>query len=109
MAPSDSTEPSGTVKLQLPSISRRRPEGGAVRKELNGGASYCRACEGGVGSLVTELDPELMTGAANAMRSGSDGPTCFYILSREVSTHHELTVKPTVAFTGGIRQIIHLK
>ena len=63
----------------------------------------------GVGSLVTELDPELMTGAASVMRSETVGPTGFYTLSRGVSTHHELTFKPTVALTAGFHQIIYLK
>ena len=63
----------------------------------------------GVGSLVTVLDPELMTGAAIAMAQESDWPIDFYILSLGVSTHHELTAKPTIAFIIGGSQIIHLK
>ena len=61
----------------------------------------------GVESLVTALDPELMTGAAIAMAQESDGPTGFYILSLGVSTHLELTSKPAVAFNVGASQIIH--
>ena len=61
----------------------------------------------GVGSLVTVLDPELMTGAAIAIAQESDWPTDFYILSLGVSTHHELTSKPAVVFKVGASQIIH--
>ena len=61
----------------------------------------------GVGSLVTVLDPELMTGAAIAIAQESDWPTDFYILSLGVSTHHELTSNPDVAFKVGASQIIH--
>ena len=70
--PSDSAEPSGTVKLQLPSESVV-----VVPRELPSAKSStvlpasAVPVKVGVGSLVTELDPELMTGAAIAMAQES--------------------------------------
>ena len=74
MAPSDSTEPSGTVKLQLPSESVVVvPREVLSAKSSTVVPATAVPVKVGVGSLVTELDPELMTGRLMPCAQGQMG------------------------------------
>ena len=91
---------SATVKDQLPESSAVVvPRDAPSAKSSTVLPASAVPVKVGVGSLVTELDPELMTGAVIAMAQESDWSTDFYILSLGVSTHHELI--------AGVPQIIH--